>query len=178
MNAFVRTIDGFQELLAVCPCCNVLFRLVEAKFLFPRKRPQRCEYLDLVADESEVSAEESRITSAEQRFEERFESQREELMEHARRLAKMKLRKIDPTFSGRNIDPQDVRAIFHPIEYIIFHGLCSGGGVDFVNFVSRSPRSKKDEVIVKSIDAAVQAGYVVFETPHLEYDGSFVICEM
>jgi hypothetical protein len=49
-----------------------------------------------------------RLASAEARFDQRLEDQREELIEQGRRRAKRKLRKIDPTFSARNIDPQDV----------------------------------------------------------------------
>jgi len=175
MNVLVQTIDGIQEVLAVCPCCGEIFRLVEGKFIFPQSRPQTCEYLDLVALERKVSDEEDRLASAEERFEERLRAHRKRFIELGRRRAKKRLRKIDPTFSGREIDPQDVKVLFDPVEYLIFHGLNSDRGVDFVEFVSRVPTSRSQESIVKSIDKTIRAGDVGFETLHMKDDGSFEV---
>ena len=175
MNFLVQTIDGIQEVLAICPCCDEIFRLVEGKFIFPQKRPMTCEYLDLIALEGKVSDEEDRVTSAEERFEDKLEQQRQQLTEQGRRQAKKKLMKIDPTFSAKGIDPQDVKVIFHPVEYLIFHGLNSGDGVDFVEFVSRSPVSKMQEAVATSIDRIIRDGDVEFETLHMRDDGSFAI---
>lgn len=175
MNILVQTIDGIQEVLAICPCCGEIFRLVEAKFIFPQKRPKTCEYWELVALENRVADQEDRLASAEERFSEKLERQREQLIQQGRQLAKRKLKKIDPTFSAKDIDPQDVKVIFDPVEYIIFHGLNSGDGVDFVEFVSRIPDSKAQETIVKSIDKTIRTGDVEFETLHMKDDGSFEI---
>jgi predicted Holliday junction resolvase-like endonuclease len=175
MNAFIQTLDGIQEILAICPCCGEVFRLVEGKFIFPQKRPKRCEYLDLVVLEDKLSEEEERLTAAEERFEENLEKQRQQLTEQGRAKAKHKLKKIDPIFSATNIDPQDVKVIFDPIEYIIFHGLNSGNGVNFLEFVSRIPGNREQEVIIESIDKTVCNGNVEFETLHMKDDGSFDI---
>jgi predicted Holliday junction resolvase-like endonuclease len=175
MNALIQTIDGIQEVLAICPCCGEIFRLVEGKFVFPQRRPKKCVYLDLVALENKLATEDDRLTSAKERFDEKLEEQREHLRAQGRQLAKSKLRKIDPTFSGKNIDPQDVRAIMDPVEYIIFHGLNSGVGVDVVEFVSRSPDSKMREALVNSIDLTIRNGDVEFEAIHIKDDGSFDI---
>lgn len=175
MNILVQTIDGIQEVLAICPCCGEIFRLVEGKFIFPQKRPETCEYLELIAFEGKLSDKEKRLASAEERFVERLREQRQQLTEQGRRQAKKKLKKIDPTFSAKDIDPQDVKVIFNPVEYLIFHGLNSEDGVDLVEFVSRSPDSKTQETIVKSIDKTIRDGDVEFETLHMRDDGSFEI---
>jgi predicted Holliday junction resolvase-like endonuclease len=177
MNVLVQTIDGIQEVLAICPCCGEIFRLVEGRFTFPKTRPKTCEYLDLIAFEGRVSDEEDRLCSAEERFDEKLRAQRQQCVDVGRRQAKKKLRKIDPTFSGRDIDPQDVKVIFDPVEYLIFHGLNSEDGLEFVEFVSRSPDSRMGEAIVKSIDKTIRTGNVEFETLHMRDDGSFDIRE-
>lgn len=174
-SVLARTIDGIQDILAICPCCGEIFRLVEGKFIFPQRKPKTCGYLELIAFESRLSAEDERVTSAEARFEERLEDQREDLTEKGRRRAKQKLKKIDPTFSGRNIDPQDVKLIFDPVEYLIFHGLNSEDGVDMVEFVTRVPENKRQEAIVESVDSTVRHGDVEFETLQMKDDGSFEI---
>ncbi len=175
MNILVQTIDGIQEVLAICPCCGEIFRLVEGKFIFPQKRPKTCEYLELVALEGKVSDDEERLASAEERFEERMRAQRQKFVELGRRQAKKKLKKIDPTFSAKDIDPQDVKVIFDPVEYLIFHGLNSEDGVDLLEFVSRSPDDKRQEAIVKSVEKTIRDGNVEFETLHMRDDGSFEI---
>jgi len=175
MHGLARTIDSIQEVLATCPCCGNIFRLVEGKFVFPQKRPKPCEYLDLIALEGRLSDAEERLESAVERFNEKLEAQRQRLAELGRRKAKKRLKKIDPTFSGKNIDPQDVKVIFDPVEYLIFHGLNSEDGVGSVEFVSRSPYSKNHEVTLRSIDRTVRSGDVEFETLHLRDDGSFEV---
>lgn len=175
MNVLIQTIDSIQEVLAICPCCGKIFRLVEGKFIFLQTRPKTCEYIELVALENKLAAEDDHLASAEKRFDQRLKEQKEQLTEQGRRIAKRKLKKIDPTFSAKDIDPQDVKVIFNPVEYIIFHGLNSREGVDLVEFVSRSPDSKTQEVIVKSIERTVRNGDVEFETLHMKDDGSFEI---
>jgi predicted Holliday junction resolvase-like endonuclease len=175
VNVLIQTIEGVQELLGICPCCGEIFRLVEGKFIFPQSRPKACEYLELVAIERKYADEEDRLTAAEERFEESLERRRTKLREKGRRRAKSRLRHIDPTFSARDIDPQDVKVIFDPVEYVIFHGLKSGTGVDLVEFVSRAPSSRTQEATVKSIDRTVRNGNVEFETLHMSDDGSFQI---
>jgi predicted Holliday junction resolvase-like endonuclease len=175
MNILVQTIDGIQEVLAICPCCGEIFRLVEGKFIFPQKRPKPCEYSELVALEGKLSDMDERLTSAEERFKDKLRAQREKLIDAGRRLAKKKLRKIDPTFSAKDIDPQDVKVIFNPVEYLIFHGLNSEKGVELVEFVSRSPESRAEETIAVSVHRTVQNGDVEFETLHMKDDGSFEI---
>ena len=175
MNPLVHTIDGLQEILGICPCCGEIFRLVEAKFMFPQRRPRICEYLDLAALESESATRQERISVAEERFAERFEAQKEKLREAARSVVRQRMKKIDPTFTGRNVDPQDVKAIFHPVEYVVFEGLCSDDGVKRIRFVSRTPWTKAQDLIVQSVDKSIQRGNVDFEVLHLRDDGSFAV---
>jgi predicted Holliday junction resolvase-like endonuclease len=175
MNSLVQTIDGLQEILGICPCCGEIFRLVEAKFTFPQRRPRSCEYLDLLALERRAGIEQQRIEDAECRFEEKLESQRESLKEQAKALVKKKMRRIDPTFTGRNINPQDVKAIFHPVEYVVFHGLCADDHVETVRLVSRTPQSKPEQILTESLESTIVKGYVEFETLRLDEDGSFLV---
>jgi predicted Holliday junction resolvase-like endonuclease len=175
MNFLIQTIDGLQEILGICPCCGEIFRLVEGKFILPQMRPRTCEYLELRSLETKVFDEDERVALAEQRFEEKLEEQRQHLTKLGRKKAMKKLKKIDPTFSGSNINPQDVKVIFDPVEYIIFHGLNSENGVKLLEFVSRSPQSKIQETTIKSINRSIKNGNVEFETLHMKDDGAFEV---
>lgn len=174
MEEFARTINGIQQLLVVCPCCGEIFRLVEGKFIFPRRKPKKSRYLDLVALEHEVSTQDSRLLEAEARFEEKLEAQRERLREVGRKLAKDRLAVIDPTFSGNDVNPQDVKAIMHPVEYIVFHGMADRS-IKSVEFVSRAPRNRRQESIVNSVEATIKSGDIAFEVLRMKDDGTFEI---
>lgn len=175
MNILIQTIDGIQEILGICPCCGELFRLVEGKFVFPQKAVKSCDYLDVVSLEKRVATENEHVTRAEDRFQAKLDEQQERLALKGQKQAKRKLKKIDPVFSARDIDPQDVKVIFDPVEYVIFHGLSSETGVSQLEFISRQPVSRLHEVTTRSIERAIKNGDVSFETLRLKDDGSFEV---
>lgn len=175
MDALVDTINGVQEVLGICPCCGEIFRLVEGKFIFPKKPSRSSEYLKLVALESRLSDQDEALTASENKFSDLLEEQRERLTAAGRELAKRKLKKIDPIFSAKNIDPGDVKVIFNPVEYIIFHGLTSAKGVTNLEFVSRPPESKAQEKILNSVEKVIQDGNVEFETLRMNDNGTFEV---
>ena len=163
-----------QGVLAICPCCATLFVLSEGRFVFPRHKPRASQYAELVKLERSVAISEECVVLDEERFEERLERRRQVLVEEGRNLAKRKLKRIDPTFSAKGVDPQDVKAVFDPIEYVVFHGLTSGR-VSSIEFLSRRPRSRRQEDITDSISATVQRGNIEFEVLRMKNDGSFEI---
>jgi len=175
MNALIQTIDGLQELLAVCPCCGEIFRLVEGKFLFPQLRQRESVYTKIVKAEAQLDDEARMLCEEEQALQEHLDEQRSGLRMLGRQNAKNRLKKIDPVFSGQNINPQDVKAIMDPIEYIIFHGHKSDDRCGCIELVSRSPVSKKQEMITKSIRSVVENERVEFETLRMLDDGSFMV---
>jgi predicted Holliday junction resolvase-like endonuclease len=176
-NALVRTVDGLQEILAICPCCGELFRLVDAKFIFPQRHPKNSEYLTLISIENEMAEIEESLSEAENSFALELELLREPLREQGRQQARQKIKNIDPIFSARDIDPQDAKALMHPVEYIIFHGLTAGECIDPVELVSRTPSNRAEEIIVQSIEKVISEGYVCFETLRMKDNGTFEIQE-
>lgn len=173
MSTLTKTIEGIQEILVICPCCGDIFRLVEGKFIFPRKPPKACEYLSLVGLEKKLDREDGLLRSREDAFDETLNAQRQQLTEQGRKQAKQSLNEIDPIFSGAGVDPQDVKVIFDPVEYVVFHGLASESGVQFIEFISRSPNSQRQEALIESISKTIKNGDVEFETLHMRNDGSF-----
>lgn len=175
MNPVVEVIDGAQEILGICPCCGDIFRFVEAKLLFPKRRVRSSEYVALLKLEAQVAEAELKLERDEERFQNGLERKREGLRQTGREQAKRKLKHMDPVFSGRNVDPQDVRVIFDPVEYVVFHGLNTGTGLEQVELVSRAPTSKADEMVSETISKAVLSGNVEFETLQLCLDGAFKV---
>jgi hypothetical protein len=143
LSALTRTIEGIQEVLVICPCCGEIFRLAEAKFIFPKTAPKACEYLSLVDLEGRLEREEESLSYLEAEFDKSLEAQRQQLRDQGRKQAKQRLAEIDPVFSRAGVDPQDVKVIFDPVEYVVFHGLSSESGVQVVELISRSPTNKR-----------------------------------
>jgi len=176
MNLFVQTINGMQEILAICPCCGDMFRLVDGKLVLQGKQPSgNNPYTSLLKIEKHVAAEEEKVSLAEERFEERFEKQKETLIESSRKLAKKRLRKIDPVFTQKKIDHQDVKVIFDPVEYIVFKGLSGQKNLSEIRLMSRKPTSTKAEKLIRSIEDTIKAGNLAFETLILKETGDFEI---
>lgn len=173
MSTLTKTIEGVQEILVICPCCGDIFRLVDGKLVFPKKPPKACEYLSLVGLENKFAREDDLLSSSEFEFDEALNAQRHQLTDQGRKQAKQSLKEIDPIFSGAGVDPQDVKVIFDPVEYVVFHGLASESGVQFIEFISRSPNSKRQEALIESISKTIKNGDVEFETLRMRNDGSF-----
>jgi len=176
MNLFLNTVNGMQEILAICPCCHDLFRLVDGKLILLGKAPRKDNpYQQMIALTAKAVAADDSISQAEGKFLEKFEVQRERLSEVARRTAKKRLRKIDAIFTKRQIDHQDVKVIFDPVEYVIFKGLSEKDKISEIRLVSRKPASSKSEKVLRSIEQTVKQGNLSFETLHLKNDGSFEV---
>jgi predicted Holliday junction resolvase-like endonuclease len=175
MSSLVQTIDGIQEILGICPCCGEIFRLIEAKFIFPKERARSSSFLELIKFESELEALDQEISEAEREFQVLLDDSRHKLKQDGMQRAYAKLRKIDPIFSGAGVNPHDVKAIFHPVEYIIFHGLNSDERCQSIEFVSREPENNGQEALFRSVDDVIQSGHVHFETLRMIDDGSFEV---
>jgi predicted Holliday junction resolvase-like endonuclease len=176
MNLFIQTINGMQEILAICPCCGDMFRLVDGKLVLQGKQPSgNNPYTSLLKMERHAANEAEKISLAEERFEERFEKHKEALIETSRKLAKKRLRKIDPVFTQKKIDHQDVKVIFDPVEYIVFKGLSNQQKLSEIRLMSRKPTSTKAEKLILSIEGAIKSGNLAFETLILKETGDFEI---
>ena len=91
--------------------------------------------------------------------------------EAGNKSAKRMLKKIDPVFSGRGIDPQDVKVIFDPIEYVVFDGMHKKA-IKKIELLGRKPKNKKEENIEKSINKAIEKGDYNFKVLRIDKDGN------
>ena len=151
------------RILCVCPECNDLFYLSEARPYLSGKQPQS------VIDK--LRAEESRLERAEEKLNEIENALRETAAKAGLRAAKKALKKIDPVFSGAGYNPHDVRVIFDPVTYVVFNGMGNGRLCEIV-LLGRPPESSRAERVQKSIRSAIKKGNLEFKTLHVGKDGS------
>lgn len=164
---WVAAFQEMKRLYGFCPCCGELFRLSEAT-LFTADPPPTTEF-DKIEDRRR------RLERANEKFDEQEGQIRAAAVQKGQQEAKKRLKKIAPFFIARRIDPQDVKVIFNPVNYVVFRGLNSNG-VRTVELVDSPAETKAHERIHQSIAAALRAGNVEWATLRIE-DGGQVVRE-
>jgi predicted Holliday junction resolvase-like endonuclease len=138
-----------KRILGICPCCGELFRLSDAA-LFTRQAPPPTP-LD------EVDAERRKAELAEQKFDEKAEALREAALRRGQAEARQRLRSIARPFVERDIDPQDVKVLFDPVEFVAFRGMAAGA-VSAVVLIDRPAADAQHEALQRSVADAVEKG--------------------
>ena len=152
----------FNHIFGICPCCGEPFRLNDA-------RPHiRDRYPRSVFDD--IDSEEERIDRAVERLEEQEMLLRAKAKEAGLKQAKKRLQKIDSVFSGARLDPQDVKVIFDPVEYVVFDGM-KGGELRRILLLGHPPTSRPRELLLKSIEQTIEKGNISFKTLRILEDG-------
>jgi predicted Holliday junction resolvase-like endonuclease len=153
----------FSYIFGICPCCGEPFRLNDARPHIKDRHPRS------VFDD--IDAEEARIDRAVERLEEQEMLFRARAKEAGLMQAKRRLRKIDAVFSGARLDPQDVKVIFDPVEYIVFDGM-KGGQLRKIVFLGHPPANGTKERLLTSIGQTIRKGNIAFKTLRILDDGS------
>ncbi|HEY8950082.1 MAG TPA: Holliday junction resolvase-like protein [Rhizomicrobium sp.] len=163
-NDISRLFSELGYLLGICPneFCGELMRITDAHPFLKGKRPR--SVLD------EIEEQEDRL----ERALERLEEKEQELRETARLLglkqAKKRLKVIDAVFSASRIDPQDVKVLFDPVEYVVFDGM-NDDRLRRVLFLAHPPTSKQSEAALTSMSQAIERGNLEFRTLRVLEDG-------
>ena len=150
------------QIMGVCPCCGELFYLSEARPYLDGKRPK--------SELDGLRSAEWRLIRQEQALDEAEEELREVARKAGQRAAKKLLRKIDPVFSGAGYDPQDVKVIFSPVNYIVFDGLAERCPRRIL-LLAQPPQDRITEEIHTSIALAIHKGNIDFKTLHVDDGG-------
>lgn len=172
-----ETLNEFQMVLGICPCCGDVFRLADCKMEAASFSSDEDEFTKIRADKRKMDFMGSRLredleilVSYEEDINTQLTASKKEAKEAGRKEAKQRLKKIDPIFSGRDIDPQDVRVLFNPVEYVVFSQM-SGEGLDKIELISRDPQSSIEEKVCRSIEETVVRGDIDFQVVTVSEDG-------
>mgnify|MGYP005811063353 CR=1 FL=1 len=164
----MKVLAFYQEtkrIYGVCPCCGELFRLSEAT-LFTKDPPPRTEF-DLV-DEAR-----RKLERAIEKFDEREQALRDKALAIGQEAARKRLKKIAKPFVKRKIDPQDVKVLFDPIEFVAFRGMCDGE-VKAVSLIDRPAESKDREKLQESVRRTVDKGNYEWKELRIDAEGRVV----
>lgn len=157
-----KTFEEFNAILVICPCCGDVFRLSEGRPYIKGRKP--------ATPFDAIAAEQRKMTAAEERFEARADAIRSKAREAGQKIARKALKRIDPVFSGRRLDTQDVKVLFDPVEYVVFDGLAQGE-CRRVLFLAETPSTKASAAAVDSLAETIQKGNYEFGILRVEKDG-------
>lgn len=152
-----------RNIFGLCPRSGKLFRLSDCK-VYLKRRPRR-DWMD------EIDAESGRLERLEQRLLEKEDAIRDKARDKGRKLAKVAIRKIDPIFSPRKLNPDDAKVLFHPVDYLVFCGMKSGASVRRLMFLDRISTSSEHRRIQKSIERTIEQEKYDWITMRIDEDG-------
>jgi predicted Holliday junction resolvase-like endonuclease len=152
-----------RRIFGICPHCNDFFRLSDCK-IYSKKKP-------LVDWKDKLEREGEKIDSLEEKIMEMKKELQEKGREKGRRMANRVVKKIDPIFFPRKLNPDDAKVIFHPIDYVVFNGMKNK---DLINIVllDRETGSSSHKKIQKSIENTINHERYEWLTIRVKDDGN------
>ncbi len=176
MTNLIYVIDEFQSVYGFCPCCGEIFRLADAKLKFPSVAIKNDPFFNVKLREARVARQQEQLSRYEEKMNEAYERAKNAAQVRGRKLAKQRLKRIDPIFSGREIDTQDVKTIFDPVNFVVFDKMNSESGIiKGIEFIAIQPHSQKREQVLKSIQKVIDRGYLEFNTIRVGKEGEIAV---
>ena len=107
----------------------------------------------------------------EQAFEEKAEKLREESVERGRKKVPQLVQKcLCPEFKKLTYDPYDIKALMHPVDFVVFDGL-NRAKMESVVFLTRKPFDKEHNLTLQSIKKTVDAKKYDWKVARILTDG-------
>jgi len=157
--------EEFNSILVICPCCGKVCRLGDARPYLKGCKPS------MPFDRIERSMRQ--VERARERFDASELALRKEARLRGLRKAKGRLKEIDPLFSGSGLDPQDVKVLFDPVEYVVFDGL-RASVLRRIVFMAEPPSDRRQERVQSSLGTALRKGNLEFITLRVTDEGVVV----
>ncbi len=159
----VSILEDFRNILGICPHCGDVFRLTDIAISY-HGRPRR-SWLDGMEEADD------RISRAEQRLDEKLETIREAARERGRKQLPRILRKAEPIFSCRGYFPQDAKAIFDPVDFVIFDGMNRKKRVDRVVLFDGPADDRDREKVQDCVQRTIRSGNYEWKTIRIGKNG-------
>lgn len=155
-----------RQIFGICPNSGQFFRLSDCKIYV--KGRTAADWMD------DLCAQELKLYE----YEEKTKEDKAQLLAVAKKKGRLEaariIRKADPLFSQKKLDPDDAKAIFHPVDYLIFHGMKSAAVISKLLFLDQETKSKKQRRLQGSIEKAVEKEKYDWVTLRIEDDGGVV----
>ena len=164
MMDVLNVFQSFRRILCICPHCSEILRLSDLHLEYTGKVPKT--WLDEY---------ESKVRSAqkkEEKFDEMEQKLREKAIERGRKKVPILIEKcLCPEIAKLKYDPYDIKAIMHPVDFIVFNGLNEGTEVRDVTFLSKKPSDRELNLILESIRKTVDKNNYDWKVARITTEG-------
>jgi predicted Holliday junction resolvase-like endonuclease len=168
MSPVYDDLQEFRKILCVCPCCGDLVRVSDLR-LKAKGRGART-WLD------EYQTKLRLLERREERFEERVKALRQKAQELGRKESQRIVRKaMIPQFRAMKLDPQDVKPIMSPVDFVVFKGMTQRAEVDRILFLSRKSAISQVNGARAQVQAAVKARKYSWQVARIDEGGKMEI---
>lgn len=153
-RSFLSVVKAENEIGGYCPSCHELFRLNDVGLFFIPDR--REDFLDA-------------IRKKERELEQNLDSQlvlaREDAIKRSRSALMGKLfETVRPYLPGFSYNPNDLRAIWQPVDFVCFNGLALRRQVDSITFIEIKTGRSQLTPVERSIRRVIEDKKISFET--------------
>ena len=154
-----------RTILCLCPHCNEIVRLADLNLHYEGVTPET--WLDKYQE---------RVYRFEQQ-EDRFDDMESKIREKAREKGRKKARErvveiIDSALPGCEYHPQDIKAVLHPIDYVVFCGMTEASNVEKIAFLSLETDDSSLRKVRKSIEKTIDSESYVWNMARVLDDGT------
>jgi predicted Holliday junction resolvase-like endonuclease len=164
LSQIVATFQAFRRVLCLCPGCKSILRLSDLRLKYRGAAPKT--WLDTF---------ETKLSSAEEKeafFEEKESKLREQAIERGRRKVPTFIRKsMDSQFAKLKYNPYDIKALLHPVDFVVFDGLERGKGLTQIVFLSKAVENAQLNETRSAIQGIVKQKNYNWQVARVSIDG-------
>lgn len=163
MNDILSVFQSFRTILCVCPHCGEIMRLSDLHLKYTGKAPKT--WLDTYESNT------IHLMEKEELFKTQEKELREKSIERGRKKVPELVEKcLCPEFKKLEYNPYDIKAIMHPVDFIVFDGLNEGQELKSITLLSRKPSNHEQETIIESIGKTVDNGDYEWKVARITLD--------
>jgi len=160
----LKLFQSFRTILCVCPHCQDILRLADLHLKYKGKSART--WLDTY--EGKVRT----IDRKEEAFDEKEAALREAATERGRKKVPHIVRKsLSSEFTALRYDPYDIKAILHPVDFVVFNGLDRKESLNDIVFLSRRTESQEVNTVRKSIERTIDKGDYSWQVARVDING-------
>jgi len=163
MDSFLQTFNQLKIIHCMCPKCDNIMRVSDLRI--HSKGTTAKTWLDT------FEAVEKRLEKKEEKYEDEEESIRQKAVERGRRqVPKLIKKSINKQFANLKLDPYDIKAILHPIDFVAFNGM-NNGNVRNVTLLTNRTKNSHLQKLHKGIAKAVKNKAYDWKVLRVLHDG-------
>lgn len=155
-----------RRIFGICPRCDHIFRLSDVHIQASSRSVGQSDWMHQFGKESE------RIDGLTMQLNDQEVALREQARAIGRTAATKAIQKVDRLFHPRRMTAEEAKVLFHPVDYLVFHGMKCDSGVTKLVFLDRTPTTKEHRGIQKSIRRAIDRRRVRWVTLRVTDSGS------